>query len=417
MKLPPVLAALRKHKSGMVMIALEIALTLAIVCNAVFIIGQRIERVNLPTGLDESNLILVQQQWVAAPSGDSKTSLDKFDAMQLADLAALRHMPGVADVAPINSLPIFGRGMGWPLTRKPLTDPAQSAAVKPTAVYQTDQHGLATLGLKLVAGRNFQVNDVGHQLPANMYEPTVIITQALARDLFPHDHVLGQSVYLAGQGKPVRVIGIVARMQAPFSDFNSDMQWNSAIFPQRDDGAQTLYAIRTQPGQMAAVMKAVKPRLFKADPLRTMDDDGVQSFAAIRAHAYRGDVGMAIMMGMVSLILVAITGAGIAGLSSFWVGQRTRQIGIRRALGATRANISQYFQIENLIIAGLGAALGIILAVGLNLLLMRHMEMSRLPIWVVAAGVVFVLILGQAAVFAPALRASRVSPIEATRSI
>lgn len=288
--------------------------------------------------------------------------------------------------------------------------------MKPTAVYQTDQNGLPTLGLKLVAGRNFRADEIGHQLIADMYEPTVILTRALARDLFPHGGAVGESIYLAGQDKPMRVIGIVARMQAPFVDFNNAMQWNAAIFPQRDDGAETLYAVRTQPGEMAAVMKAIKPALFKADPMRTMDDDSVQSFAAIRARAYQGDVGMAIMMGVISLVLIAITGAGITGLSSFWVGQRTKQIGILRALGATRANILRYFQVENLIIAGLGAALGIVLAVGLNLLLMRHMAMSHLPIWVVAAGVVFVLILGQVAVFAPALRASRVSPIEATRS-
>ena len=64
MTLHPILAALRKHKAGVVLISLQIALTLAIVCNAIFIIGQRIERVNRPTGLDENDLLLVSQQWV-----------------------------------------------------------------------------------------------------------------------------------------------------------------------------------------------------------------------------------------------------------------------------------------------------------------------------------------------------------------
>ncbi|NUR23323.1 MAG: peptide ABC transporter permease, partial [Frateuria sp.] len=70
MNLHPMIAALRKHKAGVVLIALQIALTLAIVCNAIFIIGQRVQRVNRPTGLDENNLMLVSQQWVGAPSGD-----------------------------------------------------------------------------------------------------------------------------------------------------------------------------------------------------------------------------------------------------------------------------------------------------------------------------------------------------------
>ena len=70
MTLHPMIAALRKHKAGVVLISLQIALTLAIVCNAIFIIGERVQRVNRPTGLDESNLMLVTQQWVGAPSGD-----------------------------------------------------------------------------------------------------------------------------------------------------------------------------------------------------------------------------------------------------------------------------------------------------------------------------------------------------------
>ncbi|MGN6382130.1 MAG: ABC transporter permease, partial [Dyella sp.] len=82
MKLHPMIAALRRHKAGVVLIALQIALTLAIVCNAVFIIGERVARVNRPTGLDENNLFLVTQQWVGAPSGDDPASVDKLDNMQ-----------------------------------------------------------------------------------------------------------------------------------------------------------------------------------------------------------------------------------------------------------------------------------------------------------------------------------------------
>ena len=64
MTLHPMLAALRRHKAGVVLIALQIALTLAIVCNAIFIIGNRIERIQRPTGLDENNLFVVTQLWV-----------------------------------------------------------------------------------------------------------------------------------------------------------------------------------------------------------------------------------------------------------------------------------------------------------------------------------------------------------------
>ncbi len=110
---------MRKHKAGVVLIALQIALTLAIVCNAVFIIGQRIERVNRPTGLDESNLFLVSQQWVGAPSGDDAGSVEKLDSLQLTDLAALRALPDVASVAPINSLPLLNSSWNGAVDLKP----------------------------------------------------------------------------------------------------------------------------------------------------------------------------------------------------------------------------------------------------------------------------------------------------------
>ena len=77
-------------------------------------------------------------------------------------------------------------------------------------------------------------------------------------------------------------------------------------------------------------------------------------------------VDLAVILGVVCAALVAVTSFGIVGLTSYWVAQRRRQIGIRRALGATRNAIIRYFQTENLMIAGAGAAVGIALAVCLE---------------------------------------------------
>ena len=106
-----------------------------------------------------------------------------------------------------------------------------------------------------------------------------------------------------------------------------------------------------------------------------------------------------------------------SGLTSFWVGQRTRQIGVRRALGARRIDILHYFQLENLLIAGGGSVAGALFALGLNAWLMTHYEMTRLPVPCVALGILVMLVLGQAAVLVPARRASRVPPVVATRSV
>jgi putative ABC transport system permease protein len=113
---------------------------------------------------------------------------------------------------------------------------------------------------------------------------------------------------------------------------------------------------------------------------------------------------------------VAVTAFGVVGLTSYWVAQRRRQIGIRRALGATRYAIVRYFQIENLMIAGAGAGLGVALALSLNLWMVTTFEMERLHAGYAIIGALFVMLLGQAAVLWPAVKAALAPPALATRA-
>ncbi len=414
MSIHPMIAALRKHKAGVVLIALQIALTLAIVCNAIFIIGQRIERVNRPTGLAEDNLFLVTQQWVGAPSGDDPDGVEQLDAMQREDLAALSNVPGVESVAPVNSLPLLNSSWNGSVSLQPEQDLRGTLR---TTYYFSDAQFLPTLGLQLVAGRNFTEAEVEHMGFRDQRDrPIAIISQALSEALFPQGGAVGKSIYLNGSSAPTTVVGVVARLQVPSTGgWASTFAWHSTIVPVRLDAFFTRYAVRTRPGQLATVMAAAAPTLRKVNPLRVLDEDAVQSFAEIRARAYRADVGMAALMGVICLILLAVTAAGIVGLTSFWVGQRHRQIGIRRALGATRGQILRYFQLENLFLVSLGIGLGLVLAYGLNQVLMAHYELPRLPLYYPPLGAMLLWVLGQAAVFGPAHRAAAVPPAVATR--
>jgi len=143
----------------------------------------------------------------------------------------------------------------------------------------------------------------------------------------------------------------------------------------------------------------------------------VLSFSEVRSRAYERDRGMAILMGVICVVLLAITAAGIVGLTSFWVGQRRKQIGVRRALGATQQDVLRYFMTENLLISCGGVLMGAVLAIAINLWMVTRFEMHRLSLMYLIVGVVLLLLLGQGAVLAPALRASRVPPVEATRSV
>jgi ABC-type antimicrobial peptide transport system, permease component len=409
MKLHPILAALRHHKAGVLLIAL----TLAIVCNAIFLIDQRIERVSRPTGTIEDGLIRISQTWFGAPAGGDAASVEKLDALQRTDLATLRNLPDVLDVAASTSMPLQGMIYSGTLT----LNPQQAGVAVNAAYYYGDEHLRPTLGLRLIAGRDFKADEIlHHTLTSDAVSPVIIVSKPVADRLFPDGNALGKTVYQ--DGKPATIIGIVERLQTPTTaKWGSAWDYNSVLEPVRVDGASASYAVRARPGREEAAMHEARKALLAVDPLRVMPDTwGIQSLSRIRDKIYRADRGMALVMGIVCLILVAVTAAGIAGLTSFWVGQRRKQIGVRRALGARKVDILHYFQIENLLIAGMGVILGVLLALGLNLWLMAHYEMARMPMSCVLAGVLAMLALGQAAVFVPARRASNVPPVVATRA-
>lgn len=410
MQIKPILSALRHHKAGTLLIALQIALTLAIVCNALFIIQQRISHLSRPSGIDEASLIRIQNQWVGQSEAD-------YASLIATDLATLRKVPGVVNAYATNSVPLSNGGWSTGVYLEPVK-PDQGKSAAQTALYFVDNHTMETLGLKLVAGRNFRPSEVGEFMPRSKAQPPlVMVTRDLADKLYPSENAVGKVLYTID--KPSTIIGVVERMQVPWvGGWASNWDGNSLLVPARLITNGSNYVVRVQPGQMNNVLRAAPKALYAASRMRMIpDDDGVLPFRDIRAEAYARDRGMAILMSVICVVLLAITAAGIVGLTSFWVGQRRKQIGVRRALGATRNDILSYFLTENLMIAAAGVVLGAILAVGMNQWLMQAFEMQRLSWPWIASGVFVLLVLGQAAVLAPAMRASRVPPVTATRSV
>jgi putative ABC transport system permease protein len=420
MNVSPILAALRKHKAGVFLIGLQIALTLAIVCNIVFIVGQKAQLIQRPTGLVEADLFQVGQTFVDAPGGSDPATVEKLDSMQLTDLAVLRGLPDVQYATPVNTLPLSRNNWGGQVALQP----GKAHGLANVSIFTGDEQMLETLGLQLVAGRDFTPLEIKRIAAGNKYDaPVVIITRALAEKLFPRGEAVGKTLYLNGRTSPSIIVGVIARMLTPNADGPGSSAWNGVLIPNRIDDRSTLYAVRAKPGRMQAAMREARDALFKADPMRIIPEggrylpEGIRSFAQIRIWGYALDLFMVQILTVVCLILLAVTCVGMTGLTSFWVNQRHKQIGIRRALGATRADILHYFQLENLLIAGGGCVVGIVLAIGINLMLLRMFQMDRMPVWYVVVGVIVILALGQLAVFAPAHRASKVPPVVATRSV
>jgi putative ABC transport system permease protein len=406
MELYPILSAMRRNKVGAILIGVQMAITLAILCNALFIIEQRVALGKRPTGTDESNIFVIANQWVGNPPD--------LAAKLRGDLAALRSLPGVVDAVASNSYPLHNGGSSEGLRLNP--DQKDVSAL--TAVYAFDEHGLQAFGLKLVAGRNFNPEEVVDHMGYTDLKPpsALIITQALADKLFPGKSALGQPVYL-GPPPSAPVVGIVDRLQVPWTQaggFASKFNDNSTILPFRFVYSNVYYIVRVRPGQLVSAMKAAEKALFDLDRARVLGRTATLTEA--RADAYQDDRGLVVILSVVCAALVAVTAFGIVGLTSYWVSQRRRQIGIRRALGATRNAIIHYFQTENFLIAAAGSLAGVGMAVGLNLWMVSTFEMERLNAGYAFVGAILVLLLGQLAVLWPAFKAASIPPALATRA-
>ncbi|HEX4023918.1 MAG TPA: FtsX-like permease family protein [Steroidobacteraceae bacterium] len=406
--LRPILSSLSRNKVGAALIALQMAVTLAILCNAVYIIQQRMARAARPSGIDEADDFAIANQWIGTAAADA-------GALIQADVAALRAIPAVADAYITNSFPFDGGGATTQIT----LHPDQPRSRRTTTVYLGDQHAMDTLGFRLSAGRNFNASDIRDFRSPLKLPPIngMLVTRALAEQLAPAGKVLGRVATLVSLPVSAPIVGVIDTLQAPNVNApgGNAVAYNSVVLPYRVGTPGAAYVVRAKPGGLAQAMKAAPAALARVSRQRVITDEF--SLAEERRAAYSGDRTLALMLTLVCLILLAVTAFGIVGLTSYWVSQRRRQIGIRRALGATRGAIMQHFQTENLLITAGGIVVGVVLAVAGNLWIVKSFAMGRLPYEYLLVGVVALLVLGQLAALWPALRAASVPPAVATRNV
>ncbi|MCB1568021.1 MAG: ABC transporter permease, partial [Xanthomonadales bacterium] len=346
MEIRPILSTLSRHKTAAALIVLEIALSCAIICNALFIVSQRLETLNLASGMDDAQLIEI------ALSGIGQQT--DADARSAEDLLSLRAVPGVEHVAIVNQLP-FQNG-SWN-TSVSLSAEQEVPTLNATQ-YMVGEGTLATMGLKLIAGRDFNADEFKSSDVLNKVEDisglssSIILSKPTADKLFPDGGAVGKTLYMANI--PLTIVGVVDTLLRP-SKQNNNRNY-SLIFPIRMNFANGgRYLIRvTDPARRAEVLKQALAALDKNDPNRLVQHK--RTFEESRADYFANDRDMIGLLLMVCALLLLVTALGIVGLASFWVQQRTKQIGIRRALGATRGQILRYFQTENFLLASIGIA-------------------------------------------------------------
>lgn len=400
----PILSALLRNRTGAVLVALQIALALAILVNAAYIVKQRIDAVNRPTGMDDKNMFSIDSTGF--------TLHYDYEASVRADLAYLRGLDGVVDATVVNATPLSGSGSSGPLLRKPVQDPADQVW---SIDYEVDQEGLSTFGTHLIAGRNFRAEEIlPPEGPNNQerYTPSIIVTQALAEALFPHQNALGKAVY-DPYLRPMTIIGIVANLYSGTWQSPKDADFTTFI-PGQPLIWGFKYLVRTRPGRLNDVMRAVSAQMPAADPNRVIKS--VLPLSLYKQDLYLSQRITSIFLMIMTAVLLAIAALGIFGLATFNVSTRTKQIGTRRAVGALKRDIIQHFLVENGLITTAGILIGCTLALAVGYELSLRYRLPRLDLYYLVSGVLVLWVVGQLAAWQPSRRAASVPPSVATRT-
>jgi len=378
---------------------LQVALTLAIVSNAAYIINERLELMQRNSGLDESQLFSFSI-FTFDKAVDVRQQLELDEDM-------LRAIPGVNDAVAINQVPLTGAGdsSGY---RAQIAE--SGAKIVEAGAFRADAHVLKTLGLTVIEGRDFTQDDVIYAT-GDSQPNTVIITKAMADELFPDGNAVGKDIYQFDQ--PIRIIGIIKHMQGSWLD--SSYVNNNIFIPVVHPNAFKRILINADKTAMDRIMSNISERMLALNKGRVVMEP-IKLTEHLRDQ-YQSDNLMVNMLIIIISIILFITALGVAGMAIFNVNRRKRQIGTRRALGASQKNIVTHFMIENFLMTAIGIIIGVVLSVFLNGYLMEYFSSSRIAISYIIATTIGLVLLGQLAVLFPAQSAASISPAIATRSV
>jgi putative ABC transport system permease protein len=407
MELGPIFRALMHNKSRFWLIAVEVALTLAIVTNCINIMLDMRGEFLKPSGMDEDNLLVVHTEPFAPEFKDEEF----VDALREEDLLKLRSFPGVVEASGFHQIPLSGSGSAT--GRRPAESELETTVAP---MFVVTDRALQTLGVELIEGRDFEAVDFDYDndtYEAGQAARSVILNQALAKKLFPNETSVGKVIQNDSGDRAETVIGVVGTLlnSWPTSRYGED----TMLLPGKPGNEYRMrYLVRTEPGAVDSVYSELENLMRNTEPGRVIT---IRTIEEVKRGTFTMHLALIRILTVVIFLLVVVTSIGIVGLTSFSVTERTRQIGTRRALGATRGDIVRHFLVENWMITGFGLALGLALTIGLNFTLTNAADAPKMDWYLLVGGPLLLWATGIVAALLPAIRASRVTPEIATRTV
>lgn len=400
--------ALLQTPLGPLLLAAQVAISLMIFANVAYVVHVRLETTGRPTGMDVDNIFWISSQGYGKDFDPQSTI--KFD------LEYLNTLPGVVAATISNGPPQTLSALRAEVSATPDLKGQKRFAM----VYQTTDKIIDALGLRLIKGRVFNSDAVPLPVPGgaklNPFGQEIVITEALANKIFgSSDEALGKSMYFSlSDGGSATVVGIVALLQgAPYFGPGREFVYEAVLAPGVPAGSNTTYIVRTAPGARDQVMARVKREFPSLQPNRYLPRMETLSDTASRARAT--DRNSAVILAILSTFVLAVTMFGLFGFASFAVASRTKEIGTRRAVGATRSDILKQFLTENWLITTAGIVVGSAMTLAFAIQLRTLLELPRLPLIYLVGAMMLIWVSGLLAALIPALRGASVPPAVATR--
>jgi len=383
----------------------QIALTLVLLVGAGLFV-QTLTRMHGNVGFDSGNLVMVSVDPLSIGRSDSEAERTMRDLMR-----TLEDLPGVTSASVANTRMLQGGSSATTLTV--LSDVGRAVTDGPVSYTRVGPGFFTTLGVRFAVGRDFDERDVrgsGGEQPSYR---SIIVNESFAHRYFGRQSPIGRLVGFGSQPNTptqTRIVGLV-------SDFSRrslrDAELPQAFVPFWDgDSRNGTFYLRAR-GELGSTFASIQTSVGQLDPalpiaITTYDEQIGESMRTEELLA-----SLSIGFGVLALLVSVV---GLFGLMSFVVTLRTREIGVRLALGATRRDAIALVVREALIMIGIGAliALPMIWALG-RLVEAQLFGVGAIDPATVAAASVLLAIVGLGAAGVPARRASSISPADALR--
>jgi predicted permease len=332
-------------------------------------------------------------------------------------LPAVRAIPGVSLAGATDVIPLSGDHNDSVILAEGYQMKPGESLISPLSMDVTPGY-FEAMGISMVRGRSFEERDKENA------QRVVIVDERLARHFWPNSDPLGRRMYLPGNPKDLlkidehtvwlTVVGVARTLRYEHLD-DSGATVGAYYFPNSQDPDNNFtFALKTS-GNQDSVMRALRAEMFRLDPdLAVFNVHSMSERIDLSLSSRRTSMLLANAFGGVALFLATL---GIYGVLAYLVAQRTREIGIRVALGSPRARILKLVLWEGFELVLIGLVLGIVGAASLQKVVATEIYGVRaLDPLVLASVMALLAIVALAACAVPARRAMRVDPIVALRS-